>query len=146
MIGDYAQPGVRLPGSGGAPEIATSCQRTYIVMAQTPRSFVGSLDFVSSLGYGRTGREREACGVRTAGPVLLVTDLCLMQPNPGTHEFEVVSLHPGVSRDRVRAGTGWPVAFASDLRGTPPPTRDEIETLRDLHARTAHAHGIPPHR
>jgi glutaconate CoA-transferase subunit B len=110
-------------------------------MPQNRRSFVETLDFLSSLGHGRTGRERRAAGVNTEGPVLLVSDLCIMKPHHETHEFEVVSLHPGVSRERVAAETGWPVRFAPDVTETPAPTPVEIETLRDLHARTARAHG-----
>jgi glutaconate CoA-transferase subunit B len=144
VIGDYAHPKVRLPGSGGATEIATSCQRTYIVMRQSRRTFVNKLDFVSSLGHGPTGTERQKLGVRTEGPALLVSDLCVMTPHHDTHEFEVVSLHPGVSRERVEAETGWPVRFAADVAETPAPSRVELETLRDLHARTARAHGTAP--
>jgi len=145
VIGDYARPAVRLPGSGGAPEIATCCGRTYIVMPQSRRTFVETLDFLSSLGHGRTGVERLAGGVNTEGPTLLVSDLCIMKPHPGTHEFEVVSLHPGVSQERVAAETGWSVRFATDVTETPAPTAIEIETLRDLHARTARAHGTAAH-
>ena len=141
VIGDYARPKVRLPGSGGATEIATACGRTYIVMRHGRRSFVDKLDFLSTLGHGPTGRERRALGVKTAGPVLLVSDLCTMKPRHDTHEFEVVSLHPGVTRDRVREETGWPIQFAGDVVETPPPSEDELKTLRDLHARTARAHG-----
>ena len=107
MIGRYATPKVRLPGSGGATEIATSCGRIYIVMRHGPRSFVETLDFVTSLGHGPTGRERRDMGLTTEGPVLLVSDLCVMKPHAETKEFEVVSLHPGVSarsgarRDRL---------------------------------------------
>ena len=144
VIGDYAHPKVRLPGSGGATEIATCCRRTYIVMKQSRRSFVDKLDFVSSLGHGPTGTERQKLGVRTEGPVLLVSDLCVMRPHHDTHEFEVASLHPGVSRAHVQAETGWPVRFAADVTETPAPTSLELETLRDLHARTARAHGTAP--
>ena len=80
-------------------------------------------------------------GVTTEGPVLLVSDLCVMKPNGHTKEFEVVSLHPGVSRDDVRAQTGWPVRFAEHVTETPAPTDDELATLRDLNDRTARAHG-----
>jgi glutaconate CoA-transferase subunit B len=144
VIGDYAHPKVRLPGSGGATEIATCCRKTYIVMKQSRRSFVDTLDFVSSLGHGPTGTERTQLGVRTAGPVLLVSDLCVMNPHRDTREFEVVSLHPGVSREQVQAETGWPVRFSSDVTETAPPSSLELETLRDLHARTARAHGTAP--
>jgi glutaconate CoA-transferase subunit B len=141
VIGDYRKPKVRLPGSGGATEIATSCQKVFIVMRHSPRAFVSQLSFLTSLGHGRTGRERKALGLRTAGPVLLVSDLCTMRPHPETHEFQVTSLHPGVSRDTVSSQTGWPVAFAESVEETPAPTADELGVLRDLNARTAAAHG-----
>ncbi|MEO8482963.1 MAG: CoA-transferase subunit beta [Acidobacteriota bacterium] len=141
VIGPYATPKVRLPGSGGATEIATGCQRIYIVMRHNPRAFVQTLDFLTSLGHGRTGRERRALGVRTEGPALLVSDLCTMRPHPDTKEFEVVSLHAGVTADQVRTQTGWPIAFAAAVDETPAPTSTELEVLRDLNARTAAAHG-----
>jgi glutaconate CoA-transferase, subunit B len=141
VIGPYRQPKVRLPGGGGAPEIATSCGEIFIVMRQGLRSFVPKIDFLTSLGYGRTGREREALGVKTKGPTFLVTDLCIMRPDAVTREFGVVSLHPGVSRERVRENTGWAVRFADALEETPPPTPVELATLRELNERTAAAHG-----
>jgi len=144
VIGEYAHPTVRLPGSGGATEIATCCQRTYIVMKQSRRTFVDKLDFLTSLGHGVTGTERKKLGVQTKGPALLVSDLCVMKPAEATNEFEVVSLHPGVSRERVEAETGWRVRFAADVTETSAPSRVELETLRDLHERTARAHGTAP--
>jgi glutaconate CoA-transferase subunit B len=141
VIGRYAAPKVRLPGSGGATEIATGCQRIYIVMRHHPRAFVQTLDFLTSLGHGRTGRERRELGIRTEGPALLVSDLCTMRPHPETREFEVVSLHPGVSVEQVKAATGWPVSFAASVTETAPPTLLELQVLRDLNARTAAAHG-----
>jgi glutaconate CoA-transferase subunit B len=142
VVGDYAKPKVRLPGSGGAPEISTSCQRIYIVMRHGQRSFVDRLDFVTSLGHGPSGRERRDLGITTQGPTLIVTDLCTMHPDPETREFEVVTLHPGVSADRVRENTGWPIRFAKRVEDTPPPTANELYTLRDLNERTALAHGV----
>jgi glutaconate CoA-transferase subunit B len=144
VIGDYAHPKVRLPGSGGATEIATSCRRTYIVMKQSRRTFVDTLDFLTSLGHGPNGTERRKLGVQTSGPALLVSDLCVMKPHEATNEFEVVSLHPGINRDQVQAETGWPIRFAAHVTETAPPTGAELETLRDLHARTARAHGTAP--
>ncbi len=144
VIGPYARPSVRLPGGGGAPEIATGCGRIYIIMTQTPRAFVERVDFVTSLGHGPTGRERRALGIASEGPALLVTDLCMMKPDRDTKEFEVVSLHPGVRRETVRERTGWPVRFAASLDETPVPGAAELETLRDLHARTARAHQRHP--
>jgi glutaconate CoA-transferase subunit B len=141
VIGDYSRPTVRLPGSGGATEIATSCGKIFIIMRHSPRAFVNQLSFLTSLGHGRTGRERTELGVQTAGPVLLVSDLCTMRPHQETNEFQVTSLHPGVSRDTVMSQTGWPVAFAESVEETPGPTVDELGVLRDLNARTAAAHG-----
>ena len=141
VIGPYARPKVRLPGSGGATEIATGCQRVYIVMKHGPRAFVEKLDFLTSLGHGPTGRERRTLGVTTEGPALIVTDLCTMRTDPETHEFKVASLHPGVSRDRVREQTGWAVAFHDEVTETPAPRTEELDVLRDLIARTARAHG-----
>lgn len=140
VIGSYRNPRVRLPGSGGATEIAVHCGRIFIVMPHGPRAFVPRVDFVTSLGHGPTGAERRARGITTLGPVLIVTDLCLMQPDPETNEFEVVSIHPGVTIDRVREQTGWPVKIRSDLRETPSPRPDELEALRDLQERTRRAH------
>ena len=141
VIGSYARPKVRLPGSGGATEIATSCGRLYIIMRQSPRTFVSRLDFLTSLGHGPTGRERRALGVATEGPALIVTDLCVMAPEPESKEFQVVSLHPGITREQVRANTGWEVAFARNVGETSPPSARELATLRELNARTARAHG-----
>ena len=141
VIGDYAKPKVRLPGSGGATEIATGCGKIFIVMKQSPRSFVPRVDFLTSLGHGRTGRERRELGIRTQGPAFLVTDLCVMRPEHETKEFVVESLHPGVTRDDVKKNTGWAVRFAGHVEETGPPTQLELDVLRDLHARTAKAHG-----
>jgi glutaconate CoA-transferase subunit B len=141
VIGPYAKPKVRLPGSGGATEIATSCGRIYIVMRHNPRAFVKTLDFMTTLGHGATGRERRALGIPTEGPMLVVTDLCTMTPDPESKELVVASLHPEVTIDRVREATSWEVKFADKAAITAPPARDELETLRDLNERTARAHG-----
>ncbi len=141
VIGSYDKPKVRLPGSGGATEIATGCQRIYIVMRHNPRAFVPKLDFMTTLGHGPTGVERRELGVKTEGPVLIVTDLCTLTPHADTREFEVVSLHPGITREQVRSATGWDVRFGDTVVETQAPTINELETLRDLNARTARAHG-----
>jgi glutaconate CoA-transferase subunit B len=142
VIGDYHRPTVRLPGSGGATEIATSCGEIFIIMRQSRRSFVAQLDFLTSLGHGRNGTERQASGVKTKGPTLLISDLCSMSSDPDTKEFVVRSLHPGVTREQVRENTGWEIRFAENVEETPPPNRMELEALRDLNARTAAAHGV----
>ena len=139
VIGSYQHPKVRLPGGGGAPEIATHSGRVLITMPHSTRGMVADLDFITTLGFGKDGRERQRLGLTTKGPTLVVTDLCIMQPGEG-NELEVASLHPGVTRRQVTGATGWPVRFAEDVAVTPPPSDTALETLRDLHARTATAH------
>jgi glutaconate CoA-transferase subunit B len=143
VIGNYSKPKVRLPGAGGATEIASQCGRTFIVMQHNSRAFVSKLDFLTTLGHGPTGRERKELGIRTAGPQLLVTDLSILEPERESCEFVVTSLHPGVKCDQVRENTGWPVRFAADVRETAAPTSEELEVLRELNARTAEAHLFP---
>ena len=142
VIGDYQRPTVRLPGSGGAPEIATSCGEIFIIMRQSKRSFVAGIDFLTSLGHGRNGTERRNAGVKTKGPTLLISDLCSMSSDPDTKDFVVRSLHPGVTCEQVRENTGWEIRFAENMEETPPPNRMELEALRELNARTAAAHGV----
>lgn len=141
VIGDYHHPRVRLPGGGGAPEIATSCGQVFITVRHSVRTLVDRLDFVTSLGFGADGQERERLGLSTRGPTLVVTDLCIMRPRPPSNELVVTSLHAGVDADRVTEATGWPVRFADDFTQTPPPTPEELEVLRELHRRTDAAHG-----
>ncbi len=141
VIGDYSAPKVRLPGAGGAPEIATACGKVFITLPHTPRRLVDSVDFVTSLGFGPTGRERAELGVTTRGPALVVTDLCVLEPEPVTNELIVSSLHPGVTRTQIVEQTGWPIRFAHDVTDTPPPSPDQLEVLRDLYRRTELAHG-----
>jgi glutaconate CoA-transferase, subunit B len=141
VVGSYGSPKVRLPGGGGAPEIAAHCRQTYVVMSQSTRSFVERVDFVTSFGFGAGGDHRERLGLKTQGPTLVVTDLCVMQPDPVSKELTVVALHPGVSRAQVQANTGWAVRFAADVAATAAPTERELAVLRDLQARTARAHG-----
>jgi glutaconate CoA-transferase subunit B len=140
VIGDYARPKVRLPGGGGAPEIASSCRQVYVVMPQTRRSFVAKVDFITSFGHGAGGDHRQRLGLRTEGPTLVITDLCTMRPDLQTKELTVVAMHPGVTREQVQDNTGWPLRFAEMIEQTPPPDATELGVLRDLQARTARAH------
>jgi glutaconate CoA-transferase subunit B len=141
VIGAYAHPLVRLPGAGGAPEIASACGRIFVIMAQSPRSFVPAVDFITSFGHGKGGDERQRLGFSTAGTSLVFTDLCVLRPHPATKELEVISIHPGVSAEQIAHATGWAARFADDAGPTPPPTDLELSALRDLLARTAQAHG-----
>ena len=141
VIGDYHRPKVRLPGGGGAPEIATSCKQVFITMKQSTRGMVQKIDFYTSFGHGEGGDHRRRLGIDTQGPTLLITDLALWKPAPETKEFTVVSMHPGVTREQVQETCGWRVRFAEDVQETPPPSVLELTTLRELQARTDHAHG-----
>ncbi|MFC1455379.1 CoA-transferase subunit beta [Microvirga arabica] len=141
VIGDYHKPQVRLPGGGGAPEIATSCQEVFITLKQTTRGMVDKIDFYTSFGHGEGGNHRQRLGITTKGPTLLITDLAIWKPDPETKEFTVVSMHRGVTRDRIQDTCGWKVRFSERLEETPPPSELELTTLRELQARTEKAHG-----
>lgn len=140
VVGGYEHPKVRLPGGGGAPEIATQCGQIFITMAQTPRAFVARLDFVTSFGHGEGGDHRGRLGIRTRGPTMLITDLCVMEPDPVSREMSVSSIHPGVTREQLQAATGWPLRFAGRITETPAPSAEELGVLRELQERTRRAH------
>lgn len=140
VIGNYATPKTRLPGGGGAPEIASACHQVFVIMAQSRRTFVPKVDFVTSFGHGDGGDHRRRLGITTKGPTLIVTDLCVMRPDAETKELTVVSLHPGITHEQVTENTGWPIRFAAEVSETPAPTSGELTVLRDLHARTKRAH------
>ncbi|ATL67892.1 CoA-transferase subunit beta [Nocardia terpenica] len=129
--GDYAHPKVRLPGAGGAPEIAASCGEVFVVVRQSRRSFVERVDFVTSFGHGRGNGERAALGLRGAGPTMVITDLGVMRPD-ASGELTLVAVHPGVTAAQVREATGWDLKAATDIEVTEPPTAAELSALRAL--------------
>ncbi|MGV8844759.1 MAG: CoA-transferase subunit beta [Pseudomonas sp.] len=141
VIGDYHHPKVRLPGAGGAPEIAGSAKQVLIILKQSHRTFVDMLAFITSVGFGEGGDHRKQLGLPGAGPVGIITDLCIMEPEAGSNEFIVTTLHPGVTREQVIEATGWAIRFAADLAVSEVPTEVELTALRALEARTAAAHG-----
>lgn len=140
VIGPYADPEVRLPGAGGAPEIAASARRVIVMLRQSRRAFVTDVDFVSSLGFGRDGKGRS--GQPGHGPAVVITDLGVLEPHPETNELWLVTIHPGIEVETVRASTGWDLMVSDDLSVTTPPRRDELDLLRQLKARTAKAHSV----
>jgi glutaconate CoA-transferase subunit B len=124
---------VRLPGSGGAPEIATSCGEVMIVMRHRLRAFVEGVDFITSVGHGSGPEDRRRLGLTGAGPLRVITDLGVLEPDPETRELTLTGLHPGITVEQVRAETGWPLALSPEpLVSTPPPTSRELEVLRSL--------------
>jgi glutaconate CoA-transferase subunit B len=118
VIGDYADPITRLPGAGGAPEIASACREVIMVVRQGKRTFVDNLDFVTSVGR----------------PTMLITDLGILQPNAASGELTLTHLHPGVTVSAAVEATGWPLAVAADIAVTDPPTPAELTVLRRLEA------------
>ncbi|ADH67706.1 MULTISPECIES: 3-oxoadipate--succinyl-CoA transferase subunit B [Nocardiopsis] len=132
VIGDYADPKVRLPGAGGAPEIAASCREVVVIMRHSRRALVEKVDFVTSVGHGSGPGDRERLGLRGAGPVRVITDLGVLEPDPLTRELVLTGVHPGVEADAVREATGWDLAVADDLAVTPEPTGGELAVVRSL--------------
>lgn len=141
VIGDYGKPSTRLPGAGGAPEIASCAGEVVLVLKQSARAFVKKLDFVTSVGHLDGGDARSRLRLPGKGPVAVVTDLCVMEPDAVTKELTVTQLHPGIGKDQVAKATAWEIRFAPGLKETAMPTSLELETLRDLERRTKLAHG-----
>jgi glutaconate CoA-transferase subunit B len=141
VIGEYRHPKVRLPGAGGAPEMAACARQVFLILKQSARAFVSQLDFITSVGYLDGGDARERLGLPGAGPVLVITDLCALEPEERTRELVVTHIHPGVAREQIITATGWPIRFAPNVQETQPPTERELAALRDLQQRTSAAHG-----
>ncbi|AWY01618.1 3-oxoadipate--succinyl-CoA transferase subunit B [Marinomonas primoryensis] len=136
----YANPKVRLPGGGGAPEISTNAKEVFITVKHSTRTFVKDVDFITTLGFGRDGKGRNNLPNIGRGPTAVITDLCILKPDSNTKELIVTSLHPGITRENVIEATGWDIKFAPDLDTTPAPNNNELTVLRDLKARTENAH------
>src|SRR4051794_15060119 len=131
-IGDYDNPKVRLPGAGGAPEIAASCGEVIVIVRQSPRAFVEQVDFITSVGHGDGPGARERLGLTGKGPTRVITDLGILEPDPETLELTLTHVHPGVTAEQAREATGWNLHVADDLKTTEPPTQTELDALREL--------------
>lgn len=133
MIGnDYAHPKVRLPGAGGAPEIAAACREVTVIVRQSPRTFLDHVDFITSMGHGPTGKERDQLRLPGRGPTRVITDLGVLQPHPESNELILTAVHPGITVDEVIAATGWKLQVADDLVTTAEPSQAELAALRAL--------------
>jgi glutaconate CoA-transferase subunit B len=130
VIGPYHAPETRLPGSGGACEIATHARRVFYILYLKRRAFVEKLDFVTSPGYLHGAAERLDLGMPGGGPQLVITDKALFDFNTATHEMQLISLHPGVTLEQVITAIGWQVKQAATIAATPPPTADELYHIR----------------
>jgi len=140
VIGSYEKPRTRLPGAGGATEIAAHAKQVFIVMKATPRSFVPRLDFQTSGGHFPG---RRASGARGGGPAVVVTDVGILKPLPGSKELALSVTYPGIRAEEARAAIGWPLALASGIEPVEAPTASELAVLRALEARTEAAHRQP---
>ena len=143
VIGEYARPRTRLPGGGGAPEIATHARQTFVVLKHSPRSLVPKPDFVTSAGFFEGRGSRARAGAPGAGPRVVITDLGLLRPEAGSEELVLAARYENVDVDEIRRATGWPLRTADPVEVVAPPTGDELRILRDLHERTRRAHHRP---
>jgi len=135
VIGDYDHPRTRLPGAGGAPEIAAGCGEVVIIAPHFPRTFVERLDFITTVGHGDGPGARQRLGFRGAGPTAVITDLGVLEPDPDTLELRLTARHPDVTVAEIEAATGWPLRSAPTVSVSEPPTDDELAALRELVAR-----------
>ena len=145
VIGSYAAPSTRLPGAGGAPEIAAHARQTFVMLKATPRSFVRELDFRTSAGFLEGHGARERSGARGGGPRAVITDFGVLTPAAESQELELSALFPGATVEEARAAVGWPLRVAATVETLAPPSDVEVSTLRALHARTREAHSRPIH-
>jgi len=132
VVGPYEEPTTRLPGAGGAPEIAASCREVFVMIRQSRRTFVTELDFRTSVGFGDGPGYRQQTGLTGAGPALVVTDLGVLRPDASTCELVLTEIHPGVVVEDARAATGWDLKVAPDLARTEEPTDAELSALHRL--------------
>lgn len=128
----YQDPKVRLPGAGGATEIAGACKEVVIIINQTKRSFVNKVDFVTSMGFGTGVESRKKYGLRGGGPSKVITDLGILEPNPLTLELTMTHLYPGVSKEQVIENTGWDLKFSDSIKITEKPQPIELIKIRKL--------------
>jgi glutaconate CoA-transferase, subunit B len=131
VIGDYKKPKTRLPGSGGACEIATNAQRTFMIMRLKRRAFVDKLDFLTSPGHLTGGDSRARLGLPGGGPELMITDKAVLNFDNPEREMQLSELYPGVTAKDVQAEVGWPLRLAATIGETAPPTTKEIRLIRD---------------
>ncbi|MBS3783174.1 MAG: CoA-transferase subunit beta [Anaerolineae bacterium] len=131
VIGDWEHPEVRLPGSGGACEIATNAQRIFVIMRLKRRAFVEKLHFRTSPGHLDESGDRRRLGLPGAGPQLIVTDKCVFRFDEEMREMTLESLYPGVSLSEVEENVGWDLRVAPDLQQAHSPARGELRLLRE---------------
>jgi glutaconate CoA-transferase subunit B len=123
---------VRLPGSGGAAEIAVHAQRVLIISRLNPRAFPAELDFLTSPGQQCRGKTRRELGMPGAGPVKVITDKGILETDPANGEMILTGLYPDVTVDEVKADVGWPLRLRDRLDQLTPPGAEELDLLRNV--------------
>lgn len=131
VIGDYRKPKTRLPGSGGACEIAINAQRSFMIMRLKRRAFVDKLDFITSPGHLTGGDSRARLGLPGAGPEMIITDMGLLNFANAEREMQLCALYPGVSADQVQAEVGWTLRSAAKIDSVEPPSAEELRLIRE---------------
>ena len=143
VIGDYDRPLTRLPGAGGAPEIAAHAKQTFVMLKASRLSFVDTLDFRTSAGYLNGGGERARSNARGRGPRAVISDFGILTPHLDTEELQLTGLFAGVSVAEAQLAVGWPLRISDPIETVMPPTEIELNVLRALNARTWEAHRQP---
>lgn len=128
---DYRRPKVRLPGAGGAPDIAWNARRTVVILRQDARKFVERLDFRTTVGWAEGGDSRERMGAPGGGPSRVVTDLGAYGFDPETREMTLESVHPGVEVEQAKSAASWEMRVAPEVGPTPPPSPEALRILRE---------------
>jgi acyl CoA:acetate/3-ketoacid CoA transferase beta subunit len=129
-VGDYAKPKKRFPGSGGANPIASCAKRVLIIIRHEKRRFLERVEYITSPGHLQGGDSRRAAGLRGGGPDRVITDLGIMDFEPDSKRMRVISLHPGITREKIQEATGFPLLFAAEVAVTAPPSPEELNILR----------------
>lgn len=131
-IGHYEDPTIKLPGSGGAADIASLSKRLLVIMNHEKRRFKEEVDYITSPGYGSGGTWREDQGLPRGGIGALITTLGLMRPDTPSNELQLISIHPGVTIDDVKENTGWNLKISNDLKETAAPSSEELKVIREI--------------
>jgi len=143
VIGPYDSPRTRLPGAGGAPEIAAHAKQTFVMLKASPRSFVETLDFRTSAGFLSGNGSRGRSAARGRGPRAVISDFGILTPHPETEELELTALFEGVTAAQAQAMVGWPLKLAQEIDRVAAPSEIELQALRALNQRTEQAHRRP---
>jgi glutaconate CoA-transferase subunit B len=143
VIGPYDKPSTRLPGAGGAPEIATHARQTFVMAKASPRSFVERLDFRTCAGFLDGHGSRARSGAPGGGPRAVITDFGILTPHPDSQELHLSALFADATVEEARAAIAWPLSLAATIDTVAPPSPIELDALRALHDRTREAHRRP---